>query len=231
MKKLLILLLVLFVTGAASAATISLIAPAAGELGSATNPLNDTDTINVYVAISDNALEAYAATISATGAGADIIGGAAQAEAVDLGVELKVDPSTWGGGTSIQGGWQTALSAGSVVDSAIVVRQAFGMFGSTIYGATDDPVVLLSDYPVNEGTAYAYYNTPISYIEVTGDGSSTTGITLSIVNGAGNLGSTSRETDGTTVPGFGGSITIYTVPEPMTIALLGLGGLFLRRRK
>ena len=28
-----------------------------------------------------------------------------------------------------------------------------------------------------------------------------------------------------------GSLTLLTVPEPMTIALLGLGGLFLRRKK
>jgi hypothetical protein len=33
------------------------------------------------------------------------------------------------------------------------------------------------------------------------------------------------------VPQIGGSVTIYQTPEPMTVALLGLGGLFLRRRK
>jgi hypothetical protein len=32
-------------------------------------------------------------------------------------------------------------------------------------------------------------------------------------------------------PGFGAGVTIVQVPEPMTVALLGLGGLFLRRRK
>ena len=30
---------------------------------------------------------------------------------------------------------------------------------------------------------------------------------------------------------YGGALEIHVVPEPMTIALLGLGGLFLRRRK
>jgi hypothetical protein len=32
-------------------------------------------------------------------------------------------------------------------------------------------------------------------------------------------------------PSFGGPVTITQTPEPMTVALLGLGGLFLRRRK
>jgi len=32
-------------------------------------------------------------------------------------------------------------------------------------------------------------------------------------------------------PTYGGALEIHVVPEPMTIALLGLGGLFLRRRK
>jgi len=30
---------------------------------------------------------------------------------------------------------------------------------------------------------------------------------------------------------YGGALEIHVVPEPITIALLGLGGLFLRRRK
>ena len=35
----------------------------------------------------------------------------------------------------------------------------------------------------------------------------------------------------TPYPGGWGSATVHQVPEPMTIALLGLGGLFLRRRR
>jgi len=37
--------------------------------------------------------------------------------------------------------------------------------------------------------------------------------------------------DGLTVPAFGGPVTVYQVPEPATVLLLGLGGLLLRRRK
>ena len=39
-----------------------------------------------------------------------------------------------------------------------------------------------------------------------------------------------QETMGTT-PTYVGALEIHVTPEPMTIALLGLGGLFLRRRK
>jgi len=35
----------------------------------------------------------------------------------------------------------------------------------------------------------------------------------------------------TEYPGSWGSVTIHQIPEPITIALLGLGGLFIRRRK
>jgi hypothetical protein len=232
MKKLLILFLVLCVTGVTSAATISLIAPAAGTPGASDDPLENGESLRVYIAVSDDTLDTYAATITAAGAGGAITGGISGGlEVEDHGVELQVTPTGWGGGTSKSGGWQSSLSAGSVVDSSTSIRQQLGMLGSTIHGATDVPVVLVSSYPENTGTAFAYYNTPISYIDITGDGSSTQGITLSIANGAGNLGSTSIETDLQTVPSFGQSITIYTVPEPMTIALLGLGGLLLRRRK
>lgn len=43
-------------------------------------------------------------------------------------------------------------------------------------------------------------------------------------------GGSSDDTFATPDP-IGGTVTVYQTPEPITIALLGLGGLFLRRRK
>ena len=135
MKKLLVLVLVLCVTGAASATTIFLIAPAAGEPGSASNPLSTGETLRVYIGVSDNYLDTYAATITATGAGFDITGGiSGGAEVADYGVQLTKAPETWGGAIMSDGGWQSSLSLGSVVDSTTQIRQHLGQFSSTIYG-------------------------------------------------------------------------------------------------
>lgn len=230
MKKLLILMMVLFVTGAASASTITLLAPTSGP-GTAGDPLENGEGLRVYVAVSDSSLDTLAATITAAGDGANITAGiTGGAEIEDYGVKLTKAPDSWGGGITSDGGWQSALSLGSAVDSATVVRMQAGMFGATIHGPATDPITFSGDIPANTGMSNIDYITPIAYIDITGDGSGNS-ITLTITNGAGNLGSTSVESDGSTVPGFGDAITIYTVPEPITIALLGFGGLFLRRRK
>jgi hypothetical protein len=228
MKKLLVLMLVLGLTSAASAVTVSLYQPGASEPGGSANELDELDTLRVYIVVDGMGLDTLACTVQVVSGDGDITGGLQQADAPDYGAEVTKNPEGWGGAETFDGGWQTDFT-GSVLDSASKIRIGAGHSGSTIYGASDSPPVDPENLPTHEGTSANTYITPVAYVDIQCTGP--TDLVLSIINGAGALGSTSVETDLTTVPTFGGDITIHQVPEPMTIALLGLGGLLLRRRR
>ena len=222
MKKLLILLVVIAMASLASATTISIIEPASGP-GSAGTPLVAAETLRVYLGVSASDLDTLGVTVSATNA--TITGGVLASEAADYGVEVQ----DWGILTQEAGGFQPGLS----FDTTIVLGAAnigLGQFGSTIYGATTEPVVALPVAMGDLGGAYPVIvtaNTPLAYIDITAAG--TGDILLSLVNGS-NVASTSVLTDLVTVPTLTGG-TIYAVPEPATMLILGLGALLLRRKK
>jgi hypothetical protein len=217
-KKLLILFLVLGLATAASATTLTLTRSGSGTL-------NASDTEKIYVYVNDSDMDSLATTLTVTNGTftANLIG---QGDCDDYGVYVSTTPTAWGGGSSVAGGWQTDLSSNSVRSVANTKAElGLGMFGSTIYGATS--VNSLADIPVNEGTSFLSYHVSIAYVELQAAG--TGDMVLSWVNGS-QFGTSSRMTDGS-LPTFGASLTIPAVPEPMTIALLGLGGLLLRRRR
>jgi hypothetical protein len=218
-KKLLILFLVLGLATAASATTLTLTRSGSGTL-------NASDTEKIYVYVNDSDMDSLAATLTVTNGTftANLIG---QSDADDYGVYVSTTPTAWGGGSSVAGGWQTDLSSDSVRSvSNTKAEIGLGMFGSTLYGPTDTAAMADIPYP-NEGGAFAYYTVSLAYVELQAAG--TGDMVLSWVNGS-QFGTSSRMTDGS-LPTFGASLTIPAVPEPMTIALLGLGGLLLRRRR
>ena len=217
-KKLLILFMVLGIATVASATTMTLTRSGSGTL-------NADDTEKIYVYVDDSKLDSLGTTLNITNGTFTV--GIAAADADDYGVQATAVPTSWGGGVTTADGWGTGLSNDTALTLSDTRAQiGLGMFESVIHGATD--LDTLADVPANETFANILYEISVAWIEIKSAG--TGDMELSWSNGSDLYGS-SWETDLTTVPGFGPTLTIPAVPEPMTIALLGLGGLFLRRRK
>ncbi|MHC4482055.1 MAG: PEP-CTERM sorting domain-containing protein [Planctomycetota bacterium] len=227
MKKLLVLLLVLGLSGVASAvpSALQLIAPAPGAPGSSTAPLGVGQPLRVYIETDSSGLGGLAVTISLTGNG-QITGGTMAAEAGDFGVQV----TDWGPGPGIftNGGWQSGLSFNAVVTAGTQVELGLGQFQSTVWGPTTLPPEVFPFMPGDLGGGGATALTPIAYLDVECFGPGD--LTLTMVDGS-RYGTNTKMDDGTIVTDFGSAITIYQIPEPMTIALLGLGSLVLLRRR
>lgn len=208
MKKLLILMLVLCLSASASAITVSLIDPGVTV---------DGETV-LYLQVDADGLEDLGLTLDITG-DAQFTGGIQNEEAADWGAEVQY--LSYNSSYAWDGGWQSDLSADvAISNGGLKAELGMGMFASTIHGATSIPVVT-ADTDLT-GTPYTPYNTPVAYVLIEGTG--TGGATITITNGS-QFGSPS------TVWDAGDSLGISTLPEPATLALLGLGGLFLRRRR
>jgi hypothetical protein len=225
MKKLLVLLLVLSLSGVASAVpcALQLMAPLPGAPGSSTNRLGIGQPLRVYIATDSSGLGGLAVTVTLTGNG-QITGGILAAEAAGYGGSgtYYSPPDIWFRVGS--DGWQSSLSFNTIT-TATTADIGMGQAGNTVYGATTSPVILFSDAPGNGVST----NTPIAYIDIeclgVGD------VTLTMTTGSTHGSWTFMDDGVTAVTNMGSPITIYQVPEPMTIALLGLGSLILLRRR
>ena len=216
-KKLIALVLILSVSGAASATTLTLTRSGSGTL-------NTNDTERIYVWVDDSGLDSLVATMNVTNG--TFSAGMSAADSVDYGVQATSVPTSWGGGTAVTGGWQSGLSFDTDISNGNTTAElGFGHFGSTLYGPTDTFVI--ADVPENNTNSNLLYNISVAWIELQAAG---TGDMVLSWNDGSQFGQGSTIVTGGS-PIFGPSLTVSAVPEPMTIALLGLGGLFLRRRK
>ncbi|MHC4483544.1 MAG: PEP-CTERM sorting domain-containing protein [Planctomycetota bacterium] len=219
MKKLLVLLLVLGLSGVASAVpcALQLIAPAPGAPGSSAHPLAAFETLRVYIETDSSGLGQLVVTITLTGNG-QITGGILLSEAASYGAQVTDSGVVlvWAGG------WQSGLSFNTAI-TPTTADIGLGHFQSTIWGPTTLPPVV----PVNPGDlggGNAVANTPIAYFDIECFGPGDLTLTMT--------GPLTLMDDGLTpVTDFGSPITIYQVPEPMTIALLALGSLALLKKR
>lgn len=214
MKKLLVLMLVLCLSSAASAelveVSVSLIDP---------EVTVDTVGVRIYIDVDLTGLEDITATITASG-DATITGGTLAAEAEFWGAEVTY--FTHDTSYNWKGGWQDTLSFDTYISGA-GSKSELGLahFGSDIYGATSDPIVTV-DTDLS-GSPYVAFNTPIAYLDIVATGAGS--VTLTMVGGS-KFGSANPQ-----IIGYGSSLVLSTIPEPMTVVLLGLGSLFLMRRR
>ena len=242
MKKLLIFMLVLGMSSVASATTVGLYIDPGAAGGSRATQLSPSGTATVYITVDTTGPTGSILNLGTLDAVISIDGGGATGTIVDA-IKVIDLPAVspffhpWGaygwqlapGPPPIyghMGGWQAALSFDPAFGAGNQsVEIGMGQNGAQVYDTTLPPFAL---QPPDWVTKFnPWYNGPVGYIEIHCLGAGD--ITVSLAPGFA-FGGTAMD-DGVTVPNFGASTTVYQVPEPMTVLLFGLGGLFLRRRK
>jgi hypothetical protein len=239
MKKLLIFMLVLGISSAASATTVGLHIDPLKPGGSDATELGPSGTAIVYVTVDTTGPGGVGDPLNMGNIDAviSIDGGGATGTIVDALklADLPAGAVIWGAEVveivpgafyTYAGGWQAGLSFNPVYGAGNQsVEIGAGHAGNQIYDTTYQPM----DYQPADAAHgnFPWYRGAIGYVEIHCLGAGD--ITVSIANGVA-FGGTAMD-DGVTMPNFGGPITVHQVPEPMTVLLLGLGGLFLRRRK
>jgi hypothetical protein len=184
MKKLASIVLALLFANVASAAIVTLVPIDEGAPGSATNPLKDSDYIEILINVDPKVMSVDALV--------EVAGPAQVTGAVNLS-----DCANYG--------WDTSLS----FDPILTTTTADIGVGDFAGGPDTDTI----------GGYITLHCTGAGPVTVTLMGNQTFG--------------GSYDLSGSPIPGseITGTLTIHQIPEPATLALLGLGGLLLRRRK
>jgi hypothetical protein len=182
MKKLVVLMLVLGLMNVASASLVTLVPITEGQPGSATNPLQASQSITIQVT-TDIELISLDSVLTAVGPGT-------------ITDAMKIaDCASYG--------WDSTTSSDPIIAANVaeIGGADFNLAGPGVVGY----YILHCDGPGN--------------------------VTVTLTPGEITVGGTFDVNY--EVPTVSGSITVYqaAIPEPMTLSLLGLGGLFLRRRK
>ena len=224
MKKLVVLLMVLGAVSVANATIIDVvgvdIGQSSGRTGTVGNPLHSSDTIGLKIILNHNPYPGYpnydGYLLSSMDLDLHVVGPGS----MDVGTIDKNDDPVWQ--------YNSGLSPFGVVDDGDIsngLDQFSGVALTPIDGSGDGDLmwdlllhcdgegIVTLDLTLNGLSDYAPYK-DLSGNPFYADGDIRNGTWTAMVEG--DLG----------------DLVIYQViPEPMTLALLGLGGLFLRRRK
>ena len=239
MKKLLIFMLVLGMASLANATIVGLHIDSAAPGGSVATQLGPSGTAIVWVTVDTTAPTGSPLNLGSLDVLIGIDGGGATGTIVNALNPLDIvvghfygAQATWYGAPppapplSLIGGWGVGMTPPPIYGAGNQsVEIGAGQFGVQVYATSYPPMAVLPPDGVSHFAPWL--EGAIGYVEIHCLGAGD--ITISIA-GAQSFGGTIMD-DGITVPGFGASTTVYQIPEPMTVLLLGLGGLFLRRRK
>ena len=237
MRKLLILMLVFGLTSVASATIVDLRIDPLLPGGSAATRLNPSEVARVYVTVDTTGLPGTAlnlgnldAVISVAGPGTIVgaigLGDLPPGATMGIGYGAEVIEFVPGAAYMYTGGWQGALSFMPILLPASA-EIGMGQMGSQIYDTTYEPMALQPADPLH--MMMPWYNGAVGYVDIHCNGIGL--ITVSIADGFSFGAAGSMMDDGVTKPAFGAGTVVYNIPEPATMALLGLGSLFLLRRR
>jgi hypothetical protein len=218
MKKVLALMLVLGMTSVASAGVIDVVLDGAGSLGHAgtsSDPLVPGESIGIKIVLRNNPYPSYPSYDGYLLSGMD----------VDLEISGPADLAVV---TNTKG--KDVL--GKHGDFALFETPTPLISGNAIeYIAAGAPMAgIPANFGEDEDLIWNLYITctgggPV-VIDLTLHGTTSYAVDYDYVNGGPYTGGWLIASEGDL-----GDLIIHQIPEPMTIALLGLGGLFLRRRR
>lgn len=225
MKKVLALILILGMASLANATVIDVVALGPGSLGHAgtsLDPLEPSETIEIAIVLNHNP---YAGWTSYDGYALS---------SMDLDLHVS-GPGTLAPGTTNKSGdplWQydSGFSAFAVVDPAGADNPPYAEIGNGL-----DQILGVASPPIKGvGAPTVLMWDLILHCDDWGP------VTIDLtMNGLTEYAAYTDASGNNPYPGGWltmeegdlGDLVIHQIPEPMTIALLGLGGLFLRRRK